>query len=130
MPAPLAPTYSPAALIAAHTAFRDLLDAGAAAGSIKIRSATDVLLAQVPLTDPCGTVNGTTGQLTLTVAGMDEAANASGAAAYGELCDGNNLVHLALPVLEGTAPAPGFLVLNSITVVAGGPVDMTSAVIG
>ena len=55
MAVPSVATYSVAALVAAHTSFRDLIDAGVAAGSIKIRSATDVLLAQIPLTDPCGT---------------------------------------------------------------------------
>lgn len=130
MPAPLAPTYSPAALYAANTAFRDLLDAGAGAGSILIRSAADALLAQVPLTKPCGTVNVTTGQLTITLAGIDEAANASGAAAYGQFCDSNNTPHMALPVLEGAAPVPGFLVMNSTTVVVFGTVEVLSVLIG
>jgi len=129
MPVPLAPTSSPAALIAAHTAFRDLLDAGAGAGSIRIRSATDVLLAQIPLTDPCGTVNGTTGQLTLT-GGADDAADASGTAAYGEFCDSAGLVHLSVPAQEGSASISGVLVINSLVVVLGGSVEVTSAVIG
>ena len=87
MPAPSVATYSVAALVAAHTAFRDLIDAGVAAGSIKIRDATDVLLGTVPLTDPCGTVNGATGQFTLTASASDDNADASGTAAYGEVCD-------------------------------------------
>lgn len=130
MPAPTTYTYSAAALVAAHTAFKNLLDAGAGPGSIKIRDAADVLLAQVPLTDPCGSVNGTTGQLTITPAGMDASADATGTAAYGEFCDSAGLVHLSLPAQAGSAPVSGKLVMNTLAVVAGGPVGVTSATIG
>lgn len=130
MVVPLIPIYSAAALAAAHTAFRDLLDAGPGAASLKIRSSTDVLLAQVPLTDPCGTVSGITGQLTLTAAGRDEAANASGVAAYAEFCDSNGLVHLALPTQAGGAAVSGFAMLNTLTIVAGGPAELVSAAVG
>lgn len=130
MTVPVSHTYSAAALVGAHTYFRDLIDAGTSAGSIKIRDAADVLLAQIPLTDPCGTVSGITGQLTLTAAGRDEAANASGVAAYAEVCDSNGLVHLALPTQAGGAAVSGFAVLNTLTVVAGGPVELVSLVVG
>ena len=130
MPAPSVATYSVAALVAAQTSFRDLIDAGVAAGSIKIRDAADVLLAQIPLTDPCGTVNGTTGQLTITPSGRDESADASGTAAYGEFCDSAGLVHLSLPAQEGLAAVSGKLVLNTLVVVADGPVQAVSTVVG
>lgn len=130
MPAPSIATYSAAALVAAHTAFKNLIDAGSAAGSIKIRSSADVLLAQVPLTDPCGTVNGTTGQLTITPSGRDESANASGTAAYGEFCDSDGLVHLSLPAQAGSSAVSGYIVINTLTIVAGGPVEVLSATVG
>lgn len=130
MPAPLVATYSAAALIAAQTAFKTLIDAGLAAGSIKIRSATDVLLAQVPLVYPCGTVSGTTGQLVFAIAGPDTSADASGTAAYGEFCDSAGLVHLSLPAVAGTTVVSGYLVINTLSVVAGGTVEVISAVIG
>lgn len=130
MPAPTVATYSPAALIAAHTSFRDLIDSGSGAGSIKIRSASDVLLTQIPLTDPCGTVNGTTGQLTITPSGRDESADASGTAAYGEFCNSDGTVYLSLPAQAGTAAVSGYIVINTLTIVAGGPVEVLSAVIG
>jgi hypothetical protein len=130
MPAPSVATYSVAALVAAHTAFRDLIDAGVGPGAIKVRSATDVLLGTVPLTDPCGTVNGTTGQLTITPSGRDESADASGTAAYGEVCDSAGLVHLALPVQAGAAAVSGKLVLNTLTVVAGGPIEVLTGTLG
>lgn len=130
MAVPTVATYSAAALVAAHTAFKDLIDAGAGAGSIKIRDAADVLLAQIPLTDPCGTVNGTTGQLTITPSGRDESADATGTAAYGEFCDSNGLVHLSLPAQAGSAAVSGKIVINSLSIVAGGPVEVLSATVG
>jgi len=130
MTVPTVATYSAAALVAAQTSFRNLVDAGAAAGSIKIRDAADVLLAQVPLTDPCGTVNGTTGQLTITAAGRDESANAGGTAAYGEVCDSDGLVHLALPAQAGGSPVSGKLVLNTLTIIASAPVEVVSMTVG
>jgi hypothetical protein len=129
MPAPSAPTYSTAALVAAHTSFRNLIDGGSGPGKIRVRSASDVLLAEVILTDPCGTVNGTTGQLTFTFATQEDAATA-GTAAYGEFCDSANVVHLALPCEAGTSAVSGKLVLNSLTLVGGGPVEIISATVG
>lgn len=130
MPAPVSATYSAAALIAAHTAFRDLVDAGSAAGFIRIRDDADVLLAEIVLGDPCGTVNGTTGQLTLDITGPDASADASGTAAYGEICDSDGVVHLSLPVVEGSSAVSNKLVLNTLTIVGGAPVEILSATIG
>lgn len=130
MPAPSSATYSAAALVAAHTSFKTLIDAGSGAGSIKIRDSADVLLAQVPLSDPCGSVNGTTGQLTFSIAGPDTSADATGTAAYGEFCDSDGLVHLSLPAQAGVVAVSGKLVLNTLSIVAGGPVAILSAIIG
>ncbi len=130
MPAPVSATYSAAALVAAHTAFKDLIDAGSGAGKIRIRDSSDVLLADVPLSDPCGSVNGTTGQLTFSISGPDTSANATGTAAYAEFADSDNTVHLSLPAQAGTTPVSGKLVLNTLSIVSGGPVYILSATIG
>lgn len=130
MPVPTVATYSVSALVAAHTSFRDLIDSGAGAGFVRFRDAADVLLAQVPLSDPCGTVNGTTGQLTLSIAGPDSSADADGTAAYAEFCDSNGVVHLAMPSQAGTVPVAGKVVMNTLTIAAGGPVAMLSATVG
>lgn len=130
MPAPTVATYSAAALIAAHTAFKDLIDAGAGAGFIRIRNSADALLAQVPLSDPCGTVNGTTGQLTFSIAGPDTSADATGTAAYGEFCDSTGLVHLALPAQAGGVAVSGKIVINTLSIVAAGTVEVLSATVG
>lgn len=130
MPVPTSPTYSVTAKIAAHESFKTLIDSGSSAGSIKIRSSTDVLLAQIMLNDPCGTVNGTTGQLVFSISGPDTSADATGTAAYAEFCDSNGTVHLAVPATTGTSPSAGFIVLNTVSIVAGGPVEILSATLG
>jgi len=129
MAVPSEATYSAAALIAAQTSFLDLIDAGVAAGSVKIRDGADVLLAEVPLTDPAGTVD-VAGQLTFTFSGPDTSADADGTAAYGEFCDSNGLVHLSLPAQQGTSAVSGYLVINSLLIFSGAPVSIISATVG
>jgi hypothetical protein len=75
-------------------------------------------------------VNGTTGQLTMTMAGRNESADATGTAAYGEFCDSAGLVHLSLPAQAGSAAVSGKIVINSLSIVAGGPVEVLSATVG
>lgn len=130
MPAPSVATYSAAALVAAQTSLLTLIDTGSGAGSIKIRDAADVLLAEIALTDPAGTVNGTTGQLTLTPDGREESAPAGGTAAYAEICAVSGSVVLALPCQAGASPVSGKCVINTLTIVIGAPVEIASITIG
>ncbi len=130
MAVPAVATYSAAALVAAQTSFLDLIDAGVGAGFVRVRDAADVLLAQVPLNDPAGTVNGTTGQLTFSIAGPDTSADATGTAAYGEFCDSAGTVHLALPVAVGDTPQTGKIVLNTAYIEITAEVTLVSATIG
>jgi hypothetical protein len=130
MTVPTTATYSGAAKVAAHTSFRDLVDSGAGAGFVRIRDAADVLLATIPLSDPCGSVNGTTGQLTLSIAGPDTSADANGTAAYGEICNSSGTVYLSLPTQAGSTAVSGKLVLNTLSIVSGTTVTLLSATIG
>jgi hypothetical protein len=116
--------------VAAHNSLVTTIDSGSGAGFIRLRSSADVLLAQIPLDDPCGTVNGTTGQLTLTMDGRDESANATGTVAYGEICDSDGDVHLSLPAQSGSTPVSGKLVMTTLSLIAGAPVEVLSATIG
>ena len=129
MAVPTGVEYSVAAIVAANTAFIDLLDAEAGAAYITIRDAADVLLATIPLDDPAGAVAAETGVLTLDIDGPDDAADANGTAAYGEICDGAGAVLCALPCAAGLAPSAGYLVLQTLTIVAGGTVVLYSATI-
>lgn len=130
MPAPGGVTYSVDALVDAHTAFRDLIDAGTGAGKIFIRDNSDTLLAEIPLSDPCGTVDGGTGQLTFSIAGPDSSANATGTAAYCEFADSDDNVHLSMDAQVGVTPVSGVIVLNTLSIVAGAPVTVISATVG
>ncbi len=130
MPAPESATYSVAALVAANTSFRDLVDAHATLpGSIAILSSADVFLASIPLSDPCGTVNGATGQLTITPDGGETSATA-GTAAYAEIRNGSGVALLSLPCQAGTEPVAGKCVIVSLSITLGSSVEAQSVVIG
>lgn len=129
MPAPGSATYSAQAKIDANTSFKNLIDSGTGAGTIKVRTNADVLLGTQTLTDPCGSVNGTTGVLTFTFGARDESADATGTIAYAEFCDSDGDVHLSLPAEAGTTPVLGKIVFNTLSVVAGGPIEIISATI-
>lgn len=129
MPAPASATYDAASKIASHTAFVGLLD-DAGTARIAIRNSSDALLATVVLGSPAGTVNGTTGVLTLSLPATPPAASASGNAAYAEVTNGAGVVRLALPCVQGTVAVPGALVLNALNIVSGAPVQILTATIG
>ena len=128
MAVPTVATYSVTALTDLNTALLALIDAGAGAAKVFIRDSSDVLLAEVPLTDPAGTI--TTGVLTLTASGPDTSANASGLAAYCEIADSDDTVHLSLPAAEGTVSVSGFIVFTSLTILATKPVTISAMAIG
>lgn len=121
--------WNPAAIVAAHTALLALLDGAATAGKVTLHSSTDTLLATIPLTDPAGTVNATTGALTLTASARDESADASGTASYATIRDGDNVAYRSLTCQAGSSAVANRCVLNTLSIVAGGPVEMVSAVI-
>lgn len=122
-------SYSAAAKKAANDELLALIDAGAAAGSIKIRDSNDVLLAEIPLDDPAGSVDAITGVLTLTIDG-DDGAPTAGTAEYGEVCDSDDLVHIVMPVAEGGSAVNGYLVINSKTILEGTKIVITNATVG
>lgn len=130
MPAPAQYTYAAATLVAGHTAVLGEIDAGSGAGKIRLRDDSDVLLAEIPLTDPAGTVNGSTGQLTLTASGPDTSADATGTCTYGEICDSDNTVVVSLPASQGSSAVSGEIVISNTSIVSGAEVSLVSAVIG
>lgn len=122
--------YSVAALVAANTSFLDLLDAEVGTAKIRIRDSGSVLLAEITLSDPAGSVDGTTGQLTLSVATQETDAPATGVADTAEITDADGVVHLTLPCVAGSAAVSGQCVLSSLNIVTGGAVNVLSATIG
>ena len=124
-------TFDPSVYVAAHTAVLALLDdADPLPGYISIRDADDVLLGTAVLDLPGGAVNGTTGQLVLTVDVQEDAAVAGGVAAYIEVCDGADTVLIAVPAVAGSSPVANRAVLNTTSILLGGPISVVSVTIG
>lgn len=128
MPAPAQYTYSDAALSAAQTALLGEIDAGVAAGKLKLYTDADVLLATITLSDPAGTVSAA-GVLTIT-APSAVAAVATGTCTYGTVTDSADTVILTAPVSEGTSAVSGNIVLTETAVVSGADVELVSFTIG
>lgn len=130
MPAPASFTYEVDTLEAAHQAVLDLIDGGTGAGKVRLLSEADTTLAVIPLTDPAGTINTSTGQLTLTASGPDTSADATGICTWAQIEDGDNVAFLSLPASAGTSAVSGQIVINSVSIVAGAEVTLVSATIG
>ena len=116
--------------IAVHTAAKVAIDAAGAAGRVDIVDEENVVLATVPLTYPCGTVSGTTGQLTVTPDGRDESAANGGVAHHADICDKDGKKLLVLSCVEGASPVADACVLAVLTVVENAPFEITSITIG
>jgi len=121
--------WLPAALIPAQTSLRDRIDQGGLPGAIKVYDVDDTLLATLALSHPCGSLDAA-GALTLTPGAPESSAPAGGAAAYAVMEAGDSTPLLLLPVVEGATPLPGYLVISSANIVAGGTVSMVSAQVG
>jgi len=128
MPAPIAAEYEVTAIVAAHQALLDLLDAGAGDAELVILSSTDTALATAALDLSASAVNGTTGQLTLVATATTGAT--SGVAAYGEVRDKGGAAQFSLPAQAGNAAVSGKLVINTLTIIVGQPVSVVSLTVG
>lgn len=116
----------------ALTQYKNSLDAGSGPGTAKIYSGAvpanaetapaGTLLAELVLSDPCGTVDAK--KLTFSAITQDTSANADGVAGCVVLADsdGNAVVVGDVTVTGGT----GLLRLNTTTIAAGGPVLINS----
>ena len=129
MPAPAQYTYSAVALVAAQTSFLDEVDGGTGAGKIFLYSEADLLLAEIPLDDPSGTVDGA-GQLTLTATVPEASAPAAGVCTWGTICDGDDVVLLSAPAEEGAVAVSGKIVVSNTTIAVGTEVGLVSCTIG
>jgi len=117
--------WNPDAIEAAHTALLALLDADTGPAKVTIHDSSDTLLATVILTDPAGTVNSSTGQLTLT---QEDGVNAveTGTASYASLRDGADVVYRSYPCSAGSTPVANTCVINDLSIEDGQQVDIIS----
>ena len=101
------------------------IDAGSGPGKIEIgTSGMGTLLAELTLSDPCGTVSGDI--LTFATITQDSSANASGTAAAAQIKDSTGTVVVS-GLTVGTSGAD--IIFSSVAITAGQPVPMTSAAI-
>ena len=131
MAVPTDQEYSTATIISTNTAVLDeITDNGSSGCTVKIYDSADTLLSTVPLTDPPGTVDGGTGQLTLTASGPDTSAAETEYAAYCEIHDAVGTWITRMPCVLGADAVSERLVLNTLLIVAGAPVSILTLTIG
>lgn len=130
----MATKISDAARNAALNAIRDLIDAGAAAGQIKIytgaqpsggpgAAATGTLLAELTCSDPCAPA-AAAGVLTFSAITQDSSVNATGTAGWFRIQDSNGN-----GVIDGDITATGGggdLTFDSVNFIAGGTCQITT----
>ena len=121
--------WSPASIEAAHTGLLGYIDGGAGNGTITIHRADDELLATIPLDRPGGTVDGTTGALSLVSDGREDDAPAAGDASYATIRNSDGVALRSMGCEAGIAPVVGKCVLNTVEIELGGRVELVSAVI-
>jgi hypothetical protein len=118
--------WNPLAVVAAHDALVTVVGSNA---KITIHDTGDVLLAEMILSNPCGTVNGTTGVLTLSVATQEDSALATGVADYASIRKSDDTVLRSIPCMVGATPVAGYCVLNTLNINETSEVELVSATI-
>lgn len=118
------------------TPIQAALDAGATPGMLKIYTGTipttpdtaigtQVLLGELTLSKPCGTISA--GALTFAAITQDSSANATGTATWARLFDGDGVAVMDIDV--SATGGSGALQMNTTSIVATGPIIVTSFVI-
>lgn len=122
--------YTGAALKAAHEAYRDRADGASGNSTLKFYTSGNTLLGTITLARG-GTVNATTGQLTFTQSAREDSAPAAGTIAKADHVASDGVVlDDDIPCEAGSAPVSGKVVLNSLSVVLGAPIELSSYTIG
>lgn len=117
------------------TATRDYLDAGGDNAKLQLYTAprpapgaaitTQVLLSEIDLTEPCGTVAANVLNLTAALPGL---VLNSGSAAWGRVVDGSG--NYAIDGDASDMAGSGHFKLDDVVLIAGGTVALVSAVLG
>ena len=116
-------------LVPVRTEMRNVIMAGAGVCAIRVYDSVPELLATLAVTG--GSVDGTTGVLTLTPGDPESDAPKTGTAVTADVVNGNYVVLATdIPVAQGTSAVMGQVVISSIEIVEGGTVELVSAVIG
>lgn len=124
--------WSVAVKSAVHLELLSIIDTGAptTAPKLDIYDSGNVLLSTLPLAYPSGAVN-VSGQLVMVFGPRDEQAAATGTASYAKFVAANaSVLDDLIPCQAGSVPVSGVVVLSSLSIVAGAPVEGVSFVIG
>lgn len=113
------------------TAIKDAIDGGSGAGTLKIYDGTrpatggtaTTLLGTLTFSDPCGTVS--SGVLTFSAITADSSADATGTATWARIADSAGTFVADISV--GISGSGAELILNTTSIVAGGPISVSSA---
>ena len=122
----MATAYSLDAWIAGYTALLGEINDGAGAPTVSIFDDEDTLLAEATINDATSAVSETTGDLTLEILAQEDAAPASGTASYAQIRKGDATPVIQVPCQAGTVAVSGYCVLNTLSIVAGAPVEVLS----
>lgn len=115
------------------TPIRDDIDGGSGAGTIKIYTGSmpattadaitsQVLLGTLTFSDPSGTISG--GVLTMSAITDDSSADATGTATWARIADSAGVVVMDIDVTN--TGGGGALQLNTVAIVAAGPIKITA----
>lgn len=119
----MAVVYAAALRTSRMSAVVTAVDAGAAAGKMKIRDGSNVVLATLTLADPCGSVSGDVLTFDFDPDISDTSADASGTAANAIITDSDdNIIISGLTV--GTSGTN--VILDSTSITAGQTVTITA----
>jgi hypothetical protein len=119
----MAVTYSTAAKAARMSAVVAQIDAGAAAGKIKIRNSSNTVLATIPLADPCGTVSGAVLTFDFDPDVSDTSADATGTADNAIVTDSDDVTVISGLTVGLSATD---IVLDSLSITAGQTVTLST----
>lgn len=122
----MAVTYSTTIKTARMTSVRDTIDAGVGAGMLEILTSADVLLAEIQLVEPCGTVAGAVLTFDFDPDISDASANATGTAAKAQIKDGSGVAQIT-GLTVGTTGTD--IILDSVAITAGQTVTITAGTI-
>lgn len=112
--------------IACHQAAYDLIFASASSSdsaALNVYDADDVLLVSYALDPEDSAVNETTGDLALVPATASVNAVATGTASYARIADDEGTDLIEMPCTAGNTAVAGECVLNTLSLISGGPVE-------
>jgi hypothetical protein len=122
----MASTFSVAGKIAAHTALKNEIESAGAA-KCRLHASNDTLLAEIILAS--GSVDGS-GILSWGMDTREDSAPAAGQVSYGAITNNSNVEYIRLDAAQGDTPVDGYVVINTLDITVGAPVELITMTVG